>query len=140
MADVVDDQWRQRELYRCLDCGAEAPWKELPEAEDIFQRMEPGSPYSDKECAQCSALAIPVERFERSRNTPYLPVSDLLTDSQTHEQVIYQCDDCGALGLWDELPEAEDILDRLEPGGPYTDKECAECGALAYPVAALSQT
>jgi|TARA_B100002003_G_C13967483_1_gene468334 hypothetical protein len=46
----------------------------------------------------------------------------------------FKCDDCGMVGNEDEFPEAKDILLRMEVGGTYTDKECPECGALAYPV------
>jgi hypothetical protein len=45
---------------------------------------------------------------------------------------ICKCDDCGYEAPHDQLPEAKDILQRLDLNGPFTDVECPECGALCY--------
>ena len=46
----------------------------------------------------------------------------------------YECDDCGFTGNEDEFPEARKLSMRLTPGGAYTDRECPDCEALAFPV------
>ncbi len=46
----------------------------------------------------------------------------------------YMCDNCKAIRERDDLPDARDILQRVDPGGIFTDKECAVCGALSYPL------
>lgn len=43
------------------------------------------------------------------------------------------CDCCDYAAEADDLPDAEDLTQRLEYGCPYTNKECPECGALCYP-------
>jgi hypothetical protein len=45
---------------------------------------------------------------------------------------IFKCGNCGA--RWDKAlcPEAQDLDERLDYNGPYTDRECPICGALAY--------
>ncbi len=45
-----------------------------------------------------------------------------------------QCDMCGDKQPYATLPKAKDLHERLDLGGPYTDVECPECGALCYPV------
>ena len=46
----------------------------------------------------------------------------------------YECDDCGFTSNEDEFPEARKLSMRLTPGGAYTDRECPDCEALAFPV------
>ncbi len=48
---------------QCENCGFIDDEEEFNEAQDLPQRMEPGSIYTDKECpkAQCWALAYPYE-------------------------------------------------------------------------------
>jgi hypothetical protein len=52
--------------------------------------------------------------------------------------VLYQCDNFGRVADGDALPDARDLTERLDPGGVYTDKECGQCGALAYPTDAAA--
>ena len=46
----------------------------------------------------------------------------------------YECENCGHIGDEDDFPMVRDLEQRLDENGPYTDKECPECGALAYAV------
>ena len=46
---------------------------------------------------------------------------------------LYRCDNCRAIYERSACEEAIDLFERLEPGCTYTDRECPECGALAYP-------
>lgn len=46
---------------------------------------------------------------------------------------IYQCQNCGHVGLRDAMVPAKDVTQRIEPGDTYTDRECPKCGALALP-------
>lgn len=50
--------------------------------------------------------------------------------------VYYQCDNCDATARedGDDIRDAVDLHERLDVGGTYTDKECAHCGALVYPI------
>jgi hypothetical protein len=43
---------------------------------------------------------------------------------------VYECQDCGTEWAENQCNEARDLLQRLEPGDIYTDKECPSCGAL----------
>lgn len=51
----------------------------------------------------------------------------------------YQCSntDCGYTAAWEDCPDVEDVGQRFLAGEPFTDKQCFECGALAFPVTAL---
>ena len=51
----------------------------------------------------------------------------------TAETHIYECDNCGHIAAEDDTIEVADMSIRLSPGGVYTDRQCACCGALAYP-------
>ena len=55
-----------------------------------------------------------------------------MVPSQFHG--LYRCDNCGHIGGEGELPEARDLLQRLEPGGVFTDRECPHCGSLCFPM------
>lgn len=46
----------------------------------------------------------------------------------------YRCNSCGLEDNQYHLELAKDLSDRLDPGGPYTDRECPLCGALCYPI------
>jgi hypothetical protein len=46
----------------------------------------------------------------------------------------YQCGNCEHTDEYRALPEARDLLDRLELGETYTDVECPQCGALCFSV------
>ena len=46
----------------------------------------------------------------------------------------YECDNCGYRANPENLPDAQNLYVRLDPGGLYTDKECPKCGALCFPV------
>ena len=46
-----------------------------------------------------------------------------------------QCDNCSHTADYDDFPEAEDFHTRNSIGFLFSDKECPECGALAFPVA-----
>jgi len=50
--------------------------------------------------------------------------------------MIYKCDNCGHTADENDLPNAKDLMQRMTPGGIYTDRECSECeeGALCYPI------
>lgn len=56
-----------------------------------------------------------------------------MTDPNDPE-AIYECDSCDRVEQRANLPDADDLWVRLDPGNPYTDKECPDCGALMYPV------
>lgn len=46
----------------------------------------------------------------------------------------FRCQDCGHTAPESEFPEAMGLLrGRLQVGDIFTDRECPECGALAYP-------
>lgn len=45
-----------------------------------------------------------------------------------------KCADCGRCGDEAEFKQAADIELRHELGDTYSDKECPDCGALAYKV------
>ena len=49
-------------------------------------------------------------------------------------QNLYECDGCGFTSDEDAFPEAKKLSMRPTPGGIYTDRECPECEALAFPV------
>lgn len=44
-----------------------------------------------------------------------------------------KCDNCGFKAMYNELPLAKRLEERLDVGGMYTDVECPKCGALCYP-------
>ncbi len=46
----------------------------------------------------------------------------------------YQCDNCEQTKCESEFSDVTDVSMRFSPGDKYTDKECPECGSLAYPV------
>lgn len=48
--------------------------------------------------------------------------------------VTYACANCDWRGDENEAKDARDLYVRMEAGDTYTDKECPECGALAFPV------
>ena len=45
----------------------------------------------------------------------------------------FKCENCDFSGQESKFKPAERLGERLDPGGVYTDRECPECGALAYP-------
>ena len=50
----------------------------------------------------------------------------------------YECQNCGRKAEGAKLPPVDDPQMRFEPGDAYTDRQCAKCGALCYPVAELT--
>ena len=44
----------------------------------------------------------------------------------------YKCDNCRKQFKQEDCPDVKDPQKRFDVGGPWTDKECPECGALAY--------
>lgn len=46
---------------------------------------------------------------------------------------VYVCDNCERKGDREDFVEAKRLNQRLAPGGVYTDVECPDCGALAFP-------
>lgn len=46
----------------------------------------------------------------------------------------YCCDNCSRTGDPDTFDEVQDVMERMTPGYPFTDKQCPDCCALAYPV------
>lgn len=52
------------------------------------------------------------------------------------DKTIFRCDGCGRMGDGEDpdlFREAKDLLERMEPGDMFTNVECTDCGALAYP-------
>ena len=47
--------------------------------------------------------------------------------------VIVRCGNCQWQGAYKDAKPADRIAERIDLGGPYTDVECPDCGALAYP-------
>ena len=47
---------------------------------------------------------------------------------------LFECGNCGYQADHENLPEAQDLYDRVDVGGIFTDVECPECGALCFPV------
>ncbi len=45
----------------------------------------------------------------------------------------FSCQNCGYTGEEEEFPRALNIAQRHEIGDPFTNLECPECAALAYP-------
>ena len=45
----------------------------------------------------------------------------------------FTCQNCGYTGPEDEFDAANNIVLRIKIGDPFTNLECRECGALAYP-------
>ncbi len=52
---------------------------------------------------------------------------------QDPEKEIYKCDNCEFMGEVGQFHDASDLHERMEPGYPYTNKQCPKCAALAYP-------
>ncbi len=46
---------------------------------------------------------------------------------------LFECDNCNWRGPESSTAEASDLHERLEAGSIYTDRECPQCGSLAYP-------
>jgi hypothetical protein len=46
----------------------------------------------------------------------------------------YECQNCGRKAEGAKLPPVDDPQMRFEPGDVYTDRQCAKCGALCYPL------
>ena len=53
---------------------------------------------------------------------------------RSEPNVSLKCDNCAWRGPYDNARPAHNIAERIDLGGPYTDVECPDCGALAYPV------
>lgn len=49
----------------------------------------------------------------------------------------YRCYDCGIVDDGEAFKRAENASERHDVGGKFTDKECPECGALAYRLSAM---
>ena len=43
------------------------------------------------------------------------------------------CDDCGKRWTLQEVVEAKEMIQRVDPGGIMPSGQCPECGALCYP-------
>lgn len=46
----------------------------------------------------------------------------------------FKCDGCGKIREYEDFVAAQDLFERIDVGGIFTDVECPDCGALAYPV------
>lgn len=49
----------------------------------------------------------------------------------------YRCDNCQMTWNREECPDVKDSSKRFDVGGPWTDKECPECGSLCYRLPAM---
>ena len=50
------------EIYRCNGCDFEAPRDEMGDAKNLFERLEVGDAYTDKQCPHCDALVFPIDQ------------------------------------------------------------------------------
>jgi hypothetical protein len=57
----------------------------------------------------------------------------MTTDNQTHAV----CDNCGHYCADEDLKNAKDLGQRLDPGSVVPAGECPKCGALSYPTPVL---
>ena len=57
-----------------------------------------------------------------------------MSNKPTADPYQVQCDNCQWTGDHGEANMAKKLWERMEPGGIYTDVECPECGALAFPL------
>lgn len=55
------------EKYSCNNCNYTAKESKFDEAKDLWQRMDPGDTFTDKECPKCGALAFPVEQKQQTK-------------------------------------------------------------------------
>ena len=44
-----------------------------------------------------------------------------------------ECQHCGMVGEETQFPPAKDLHLRNQPGDMFSDQECPDCGALAFP-------
>jgi hypothetical protein len=51
----------------------------------------------------------------------------------------HQCGDCGKVWKLEDLNEASDLLERLEPGDIFPSGECPQCGALCVPIPSIEE-
>jgi hypothetical protein len=70
------------------------------------------------------------ENFFDQDSGAYLPEDAL---APTDEVAVFICDNCSWEGSEEATNPAKDLSMRLATGSTYTDCECPECGALAYP-------
>ena len=78
------------------------------------------------------------ERYRDHKDWPEEQSSDGDEFEITHIEELqepYECANCSKAGDRDWFKEAKDLSMRMEPGkSTYTDRECPDCGALAYPI------
>lgn len=58
----------------------------------------------------------------------------VVLEDEDEDREPYRCDNCERIAPREIFEEAKDLSQRIDPGGVYTDKECPDCGALAYPI------
>lgn len=61
--------------------------------------------------------------------------------TDTTENPLCECDNCGYRAHYNSLPPAKDIEERCaDPRDEYSDVECPKCGALCFEVPPSDQT
>ena len=108
------------EIYRCANCSFEAEREGLPDAKDLFLRLEAGGIFTDKECPKCGALAFPVKEkaesakdksffwivlYQHRHGTDAFPIFQ--KDYPTHEEMIATLDDFE--------PDREETVEAIGP-------------------------
>ncbi|GIC77082.1 hypothetical protein [Moritella sp. F3] len=58
-------------------------------------------------------------------------------NNQTNTSTKYKCDNCSIARDTGDFADVSDADIRFSVGSPFTDKECPDCGALAYPVTVI---
>lgn len=92
---ITDDS---SDLYECDNCEHKGQGVELPDARDLFQRLEPGGIYTNKECPHCGALCFPcLSREAEERRVALVAMAD---DAHSDEGAV-EVDDCAQVS---ELP------------------------------------
>lgn len=83
-------------------------------------------------CTKDSFMRMTLDSFEGMDTER--PRVLLTPEDDSMYPYLYLCDDCGQLAPGENMDDAKNLLSRLEVGGTYTNKECPECGALAFPL------
>lgn len=82
--------------------------------------------------AVAGTAAIPYSDLEAALELPPGMFAELLQARDLAGDTPYRCDDCGRVQPRMRTKPARDLLERLDPDGAPTDRECGACGALAY--------
>ena len=67
----------------------------------------------------------------------YYDEGDAIRAASAHAKEHYElsrCDNCGKVHSEETVVEAKDLSMRTEPGGTIPSGECADCGALCFPI------